>query len=234
MSDEITVAPIAQVGNIKEVHAIKFIGDTSVVDKLLKTKCHDDIIYEHSEFAIVCELRRTSACLYRWLFEQTYLRNEKLSQYNPNTNMLIVRTSLSEVLQYIQKVTPPYLANTIESLNSIDDIVGALQLFLIDSKSDQFYQYYLNTFENSLRIGEFDTVWTYNDKKLIEKINTAYDPFVRVVDAYDESTKRTRMTYALSITPQHVDSIQKLLSVYKISNVYKRDDVITYVSLARI
>ena len=236
MSDEIEVVPINPLGSINEVEFVKFLGDTSFVDKLLKQKCHDDIIYEHAEFAICCTLRNPTVCLYRWLFEQTYLRNEKVSRYIAHSGVFIIRASLSEILGYIQKVTPPYLAHTIESLNSIEDIIGALNMFLIESKGDQFHQYYLNTFENCLRICEFDTAWTYNDKRLREKWAkvTVNKSFVRVVDAYDESTRNGRMTFAIIPNPENIDRVQKALSVYKISNIHVNDDGSIYIAIVKI
>ena len=212
------IKPISEEGNIQRVVSIDYIGtDTSFVDTLLKKKCQDDIVFErYAEFAIGCIVRNPEACIYRWLFEGTYLRKDTVSKYIPDKNFVLLRVSLSEILQFISTATPPRLREHVWDISCIADIINALKMFLME-KSD-YLQYYLKTFENVLRFGKFDTFWSYNSTRLMHKFSTE-GQFVRVVDAYDENSKTIRMTYAISATPEHVYRIGELARSLRISNV---------------
>lgn len=227
------IKPIAEDGNIQRVVSIDHIGaDTSFVDTLLKKKCADDIVFErYEEFAIGCIVNNPEACIYRWLFEKTYLRKDTMSRYIPEKNFVLLRVSLSEILQFISAATPPRLRKQVWDLSSIADIIEALKMFLMEKS--EYLQYYLKTFENVLRFGKFDTFWSYDSTRLMNKFKTE-GPFVRVVDAYDESSKLIRLTYAIKATPEHVYRIGELARSLYISNVTDYSEGVYLIAFAGI
>lgn len=229
------IKPINPLGNIEKIAFIKFLGNEEFVNKLLRTKNHDDVVYEcHATFAIGCYVRNPEGCLFRWLYEQTFLRNKTVSKYIPEKKFMFLHISLAEIFQFIYSVTPPQLKTSIATLNSISEIIDVLNTFLTDKES-QYYQYYLNMFEHAIRFGEFETNWLYSkNSELALKLSESNDKFVKIVDSYVESPKYVRLTFALNPTAENVNRIQEFLAYAKISNAHKNDDSSIYLSIAKI
>ena len=124
--------------------------------------------------------------LYRRLYEDTYLKQNKQSYYDASSNMLEMAFSISDAMGYIYKATPPILQSQIpEAIVFIASIKGLLEQLLIDDNSGFLITYH-SYFKNYTKLEYFETNWVHDDTA-IDMIRQLYDDknMICILDAYD-------------------------------------------------
>lgn len=144
---------------------------SNYVDGLLKQGIFNDYIFERVFWKIHLQVDSMTDYLYRLMWEQLYLKmTDKNSSYNNAGEILILRLSLSEAYQFIQRATPPILHNQIpESTKSLKDIRDLLVTFLTEDNGGMLITY-LSYFKQMTHLESFETTWV-DDTKKIDIIN---------------------------------------------------------------
>lgn len=171
----------------------------SITNNILSLRLKNDYITENTFFDLKFELDRSrelDMCiniLYRLLWEDMYLR-----RYSPIVGSyvlvkdnfeLCLRISLSEAIDFIRQITPPiFRERTMESLDSIDNVMSMVDFYLKD-KNAHDYKYRIDMLLRCLQMNVFDTRWDYDNKRfdvIKSKFMTRKSNLIGVVDYSDK------------------------------------------------
>lgn len=156
------------------------------IDKILAIKSFNGPLFDSSYFVLYILIDSDVDFLYRRLYEDTYLKQNKQSYYDASSNMLEMALSISDAIGYIYKATPPRLQSQIpEAIVSIASIKGLLEQLLIDDNSGILITYH-SYFKNYTKLEYFETNWVHDDTA-IDMIRQLYDDknMICILDAYD-------------------------------------------------
>ena len=134
-------------------------------ESLLSRSIFNDKLFDRIHFKIVIKLDDPSDYLYRILWESVYLNRSKISRCDHTQDRIILYPSLSEIIGYIYTTTPPRLAHLIpDSIKTIEEINNSITQFLIDDHGGQLITYH-SYFKQYMRLGRFETKFTYNKER---------------------------------------------------------------------
>lgn len=178
----------------------------SITNNILSLRLKNDYITENTFFDLKFELNRTNEhdmCInivYRLLWENMYLR-----RYSPVVSScvcvkddcleLYLRISLSEAIDFIRQITPPiFRERTMESLDSIDNVMSMVDFYLKD-KNAHDYKYRIDMLLRCLQMNVFDTRWDYDNKRfdvIKNKFMNRKSNLIGVVDYSDKPIKELK------------------------------------------
>lgn len=133
------------------------------IDGLLSKNIINDNLYDKIFFKVLIKPHDGhdgdfTNLLYRKLWESTYIKTG-YSHYHEDLNEIHLTITLSEVIGFIYKATPPRIKNQIsDSITSIDLIFEILKQFLMDDNGGHLITY-LSIFKNHIHFEPFETSW---------------------------------------------------------------------------
>lgn len=233
-----------------KVISIKTESTSYLIRLALEKELFLDTPFENYFFKIIIKLEDSDKFvdfMYRLLWEKVYLKSEKKSIYNPNNDTINMYVSLSEVIGFIHKATPPRLQNLIpESIKTIDSIIELMEQFLIDDNSGQLITYH-SYFKEHFHFQPFETRWTYDKNRM--KLLRRYNPLgvipdievsnKSIYDIINYNNNRPEVSDIRAVITFHCYTKEDMKRVYdyifsednylSISNIM-RDDTGTYIT----
>jgi len=155
---------------------INSVCNSNFTKLILKKGLFVDSLLENEYFEITIKPEDSDKfvdLMYRILWETVYLKSGVKSFYNPHNDIITMYVSISEVIGFINKATPPRLQHLIpESIKTIDSILELLKQFLMDDNGGHLITY-LSYFKEHFRFQCFETRWTYDKKRMeiLRKMN---------------------------------------------------------------
>lgn len=166
-----------------KVISIKNKGTSAFIRLTLEKGLFLDTPFEKHFFEIIIKLEDSDKFvdfMYRLLWEKVYIKSDMKSFYNPDNDTINMYVSLSEVIGFIHKATPPRLQHLIpESIKSIESIIEVMEQFLIDDNSGQLITYH-SYFREHFHFQPFETRWTYDKNRM--KLLRGYNPLGVIPD----------------------------------------------------
>ena len=139
------------------------IYDSNFIQALLSKKIINDVLFDKIFFSIVIQPEEENYMdyVYRRLWESAYIKCGE-SVYDSDTDRIILTVSLSEVIGFIYKATPPIMKDRIkDSITSLESINSLLRQFLMDHNGGHLITY-LSIFKNHIHFEPFETAWDYD------------------------------------------------------------------------
>lgn len=216
-----------------KVMSIKSESAPNLIRLTLEKGLFLDTPFEKNFFEIIIKLEDSDKFIdfmYRLLWEKVYIKSDKKSFYNSDNDTINMYVSLSEVIGFIHKATPPRLQNLIpESIKTIDSIIEVMEQFLIDDNSGQLITYH-SYFKEHFHFQPFETRWTYDKNRM--KLLRGYDPLgvipdievsnKSIYDIINYNNNRPEVSDIRVVITFHCYTKEDIKRVY--SYIYKEDN----------
>ena len=157
---------------------------TILANMLMQQHRFNDPLFESIAFKITVEIDHPSYAFHRVYWETCCTKTDFAdAQLSADGKILVMRCSLSECIQLIQKCTPPrFQARLNKEMTTIEDVHNLVKMYLTDPETG-YMDYYNSIFIKVMHLEYTDTGFRPNLSKIELLMQHNHGEFVTLVDA---------------------------------------------------